>query len=357
MKVLFVGFKYDYGIPSRGESLEINSFYPAIKKNSEECHAFWLEDNGYLEKNDLLQTKIINHAEKINPDLIFFILMNNEIKKETIITLSSKYNTLNWFCDDQWRFESFSKNVAKYLSYTVTVDKYSISKYLNLGIKPLLSQWATFDYTTNVDFLKVKYEFDVTFVGSKNLSRDWIVKELLKHGIKVKCFGSGWGNGKITYEKMKECFLNSKINLNLSNSAPKDINFFKFVFKSFFINIFSSSLSLKKRIDYFRFLKSHIFTNKKIEQIKARNFEIPGCGGFQISKFALGIDDYYTNGKDIIFFSDIDELVILIKYYLENDKERELIRTSGYKRTSNHTYEKRISELFNKIELLEENKI
>ena len=38
MKVLFVGFKYDYGIPSRGESLEIKSFYPAIEKNCNECH-------------------------------------------------------------------------------------------------------------------------------------------------------------------------------------------------------------------------------------------------------------------------------------------------------------------------------
>ncbi len=353
MKVLFIGLKYDYGQITRGESLEHKAFVPAIMKYSTNFYACWIEEHGFPENIDKLQKNIIDVSFEIQPDLIFFILMNDEIKESTIRLLSKNFKTLNWFCDDQWRFESFSKKISKLLTYVVTVDKYSINKYRQIGVNPIISQWATFDYTENVDFSKIDYTYDVTFIGSKNLSREWIVEELKNSGINVICFGAGWENGKISYDEMKNCFIKSKINLNLSNSAPKDINFIKYIIKKFFHNIFSLSIPVKERISYFKFLKSYFFTKKTIEQIKARNFEIPGCGGFQISKFALGIEEYYSNGKEIIMFSDFDELIILIKYYLENSLEREFIRTRGYNRTASHTYDQRIKDLFYKLEVFE----
>ena len=63
--------------------------------------------------------------------------------------------------------------------------------------------------------------------------------------------------------------------------------------------------------------------------------------------------EYYSNGKEIIMFSDLDELIILIKYYLENSLEREFIRTRGYNRTASHTYDQRIKDLFSKLEEFE----
>lgn len=343
MRVLFVGFKYDYGIISRGESLEIKAFYPAIKKNADEVDAFWIEEHGYPNNKNILQSRIINYADNFKPDLIFFILMHNEINKETILNLSSKYKTLNWFCDDQWRFDNFSISIAKYFTYCVTVDKYSLYKYNSIGINAILTQWATFDYEADLNLTNNKYDYDVSFVGSKNITREWVVNELNKKGINVTCFGSDWNNGKISYSKMKEIFYKSKINLNLSNSIPKDIRFYKFLIRK----LFSINLNFKTKISYLKQLRSL----KKIEQIKARNFEISGCGGFQLSQFALGIDDYYTNGKEISFYSDIDELILQINFYLFNDKLREEIKKAGYIKTKIHTYESRIKNIFYHISI------
>ena len=340
MNVLFVGFKYDYGIASRGESLEIKSFYPAIEKNCQKCDAFWLEENGYPANNELLQIEIISYAEKIKPDLIFFILMKDEVKKETIVSLSSKYKTLNWFCDDQWRFDSFTIDIAKLFTYCVTVDKYSIDKYIQIGINPILSQWATFDYEYELSFNSTNYLYEVSFIGAKNITREWIIHELKKRDIHVKCFGSGWNRGKISYSEMKLIFLKSKINLNLSNSIPKDFSFYFFILKKIF-----SFNSIKYKISLLKQLKSL----KKTEQIKARNFEIPGCGGFQLSKFALSLEDYYLNGSEISIYADIDELVLQIKYFLQNNEIREQIRNNGYKMTVEHTYEKRVQKIFKQI--------
>lgn len=351
MNVLFVGFKYDYGKISRGESLEKKAFLPALKNNSDSCSAFWLEENGYPENIKGLQDNIIKHVNNKNPDLIFFILMNNEISESTLSILTSKYKTLNWFCDDQWRFDSFSSKIAHLFNYIVTVDKFSLEKYKLLTHKAILSQWATFDYQYNLVLDKIEYKYDVTFVGSKNITREWIIHKLKKRGINVICFGEGWEYGRISYNQMKMIFLTSKINLNLSNSTPNNFCFYIFLFKKIFSSIFNPMLNLKNKIKAIKEVKSYLFSKKNIEQIKARNFEIPGCGGFQLSKFALEIDDYYKIGEEIALFSEFNELEISILYYLTNFKEREKIKEMGYKRTSQHTYDKRIFNILKDINL------
>jgi spore maturation protein CgeB len=349
MKVLFVGFKYDYGLKSRGESLELRAFYPAILNNSIECHSFWLEEYGFPDDINTLQERIINFADSLHPDLIFFVLMKDEIKAKTILYLTSKYKTLNWFCDDQWRFESFTKHIGPCFSYCVTVDKYCIPEYNKIGITPILSQWASFDYIPGINFAFESYNADISFIGSKNLTREWVISELEKRKVFVNCYGSGWQNGKISYEEMKLIFLKSKINLNLSNSVPKDIGFMFFIVKKFFSIVLNPFGAINDKIDFLKHLKSIIFSHKQIEQIKARNFEIPGFGGFQISKFALQLEDYFENGKEIVLFSDMDELTQLVRFYLENDSLREKIRCNGYFKSANHSYSNRISLIFNEI--------
>ncbi len=80
-----------------------------------------------------------------------------------------------------------------------------------------------------------------------------------------------------------------------------------------------------------------------------RNFEIPACGGFQLGHYAPSIEDYFIFGKEIAIYSNIDELKKQVGYYLENEQERERIRTAGYKRAENHTYKDRFEEIFRRI--------
>ncbi|GAH96354.1 unnamed protein product, partial [marine sediment metagenome] len=54
--------------------------------------------------------------------------------------------------------------------------------------------------------------------------------------------------------------------------------------------IFSSIKSLRE------FMRS----KKRIEQIKARNFEIPALGGFQLTNYCLSLEDYFEIGKEIV---------------------------------------------------------
>jgi spore maturation protein CgeB len=353
MKVLAAFLEYDYGRKERGESMEKLYIFPALQKIAGSVIPFWLEENGYPHDLDGLQERILRVASEIKPDLIFFMLMRHEIALETLKELSRKYTTVNWFCDDQWRFETFTRLVAPALSWSVTTDKYSLRKYSDLGIKQVIhSQWATGCYLEDIDFSLINYRFDVSFVGAKNIKREWIIEQLVERKISVNCFGSGWPEGRVSVKEMQEIFQLSRINLNLSNSFQEDRAYASFVRGRLFSSI--SGLFGKDRLQYLKQIKDSLTflpanRLKQSEQVKARTFEIAGCGGFQLSQFALAIDDYFIPGKEIALFVTIGDLERQIAYYLEKESERKKIAEAGYKRAKEYSYEKRFEKIFHEM--------
>jgi len=330
MKIVTVFLRYDYGIKSRGDSLEYNGFYSALRQVTDEVYPFWYDE--YLTEKDELQKRVIRFIDDVRPDIVFFILMRDEFSFETFEYLKSKYITINWFCDDQWRFENFTKSYAPHFTYAITTDKFALRKYKEIGYKNvILSQWASFGYSKNIDFDAIKYRYDISFVGGISGYRKWTVKELLKRGVKVECFGYGWDNGKVSFDEMIEVFKTSKINLNISNSASYDMRY-----------ILSSIKAIKE------FVKA----KKRIEQIKARNFEIPAFGGFQLTNYVPSLEDYFEIGREVAVYTSINDLILQINYYLGNEKERKEIITNSYEKAINeHTYLNRLEDIFRRMDV------
>ena len=93
----------------------------------------------------------------------------------------SKYITINWFGDDTWRFEDFTSLYAPFFTYCITTDKFSISKYKNLGItKVILSQWAAIDDENFSKIAPLPFKHEVSFIGGYNRYRAWFIKKLNK---------------------------------------------------------------------------------------------------------------------------------------------------------------------------------
>jgi spore maturation protein CgeB len=329
MKIVPILLRYDYGVKTRGDSLEYKGFYPALKKITDEIYPFWYDK--YLPENkEKLQGDVIEFIDHIKPDIVFFILMRDEFSFETFDYLNNKYITINWFCDDHWRFDIFTKYYAPHFTYAITTDKFSLDKYKKIGYKNvILSQWASFGLTENIDFDKVKYKYDISFVGGVSGYRKWIIDQLKKKGIKVECFGYGWENGRVTFEEMTNIFKTSKINLNISNSINYDIRY-----------VFSSLRSIKG------LLKS----KKRIEQVKARNFEIPAFGGFQLTNYVSSLEDYFKIGEEVATYTTLEDLILQIKYYLRDESSRKRIMINGYNRAiNNHTYLHRLRKIIEKL--------
>ena len=95
------------------------------------------------------------------------------------------------------------------------------------------------------------------------------------------------------------------------------------------------------------------FLARQQNEIKGRNFEIPGCNSFILSGYAKGLENYYELDKELVCFYSDQDLIKKIKYYLSHEDEREKIAKAAYDKTmQNYTYEKKFNQIFKTIGLI-----
>ena len=374
MKILYVAMKYNYGKPEQGYGFEHYNFYDALCKMDNAGHTiiYFPFDEimtrvGQKEMNAQL-IKIVR-AEK--PDMCFFILFTEEFYPKTIREITKKLNvpTFNWFTDDHWRFDGYSRHWAPLFNWIGTTDSQAPAKYKAMGYDHVIkTQWACNhflykprdiyqpqnsadikqndaenDNPLGIGEFPRSYQYDVSFVGQPHGNRKQVANQVMKAGVALECFGNDWPNGRVTQERMIEIFSLSKVNLNLANSSG-GFNL-KNIAKIFLHKLSDGSYKFCSPLSWFDNLV--FFLNKKDEQIKGRNFEVPGCKGFLLTGDADNLRDYYVDGKEIVIFKDTNDMIDKIKYYLAHDKEREAIAQAGYYRTiREHTCEKRFNEIF-----------
>ncbi|MBC7742934.1 MAG: glycosyltransferase [Bdellovibrionaceae bacterium] len=331
MKILYVDLQYDYGMKHRGpNTIGELGFHQVFKTLGHDVNCFYYDDYLTLESKPALQTALLEAAGRLRPDLIFFNLFAEQFNLETIVTLSAQTKTINWFGDDQWRFDQLTTKYAPHFTYCITTDYFAIPKYRALGIKNvILSQWAALNVPVQPTAADHSYEFDISFIGGSHSVRRWFISEFKKTGLQVATFGFGWPNGTVPLNRMVEIFRNSKINLNLSNSVNFDLRYLTHNYKN-------AIVAMKSK--------------KGTSQIKARNFEIPYYGGFQLTDYVPTIEKYFTLGSELICYSNVDEAILLAKHYLANDSERELIKLKGIaKAREAHTYLHRLKDVLNQL--------
>jgi spore maturation protein CgeB len=177
----------------------------------------------------------------------------------------------------------------------------------------------------------VPKKYDVSFVGAWHPYREWLIKRLRKAGISVETAGYRWPGGIVAHEQMVALFNQSRINLNLSNSASWDARY-----------LLSSPRGLVNRVR----------SPKSDEQLKARHFEINGSGGFQLSYYVEGLERHYKIGGEIAVYLDPDDLLKKVKLYLADEALRASIAQAGHQRTlADHTFQKRFERVFTRMRL------
>jgi len=101
------------------------------------------------------------------------------------------------------------------------------------------------------------------------------------------------------------------------------------------------------------FNESRVVLNISIkDDLNMRLFEILSAGAFELTNYLPTLKDIgIKDGKHLVTYKSLDEMVKLIKYYLKHGKEREKIAEEGHKFfLENHTYQHRIEEIFRTIE-------
>ena len=330
MRIILAVMLYDYGIEERGYSYEYYNWYQPLKEIYGDVQMFDFMTLFKQKGRESMNQELLSLVKESRPDLVMFSLYTNQFIPEMVDELRKYTKTLCFFHDDGWRVE-FSRFWARHFDWFSTTDSHRVQEYRHLGYDNAIY----FPYACNPVIYKkldLPKKYDVSFVGGAHPYRRWFVRKLKKAGINAYAAGSGWPVGHLTQEEMVRVTNQSKINLNLSNSKSWDLRY-----------LLSLILSPKGLYSWLR-------SPKNVEQMKARAFEINGCGGFQLSYYVDGLEHCYEIGQEIVVYLDVDDLIRKVEYYLAHDDEREAIANRGYQRTlAEHTYAQRFQSVFARI--------
>lgn len=160
-----------------------------------------------------------------------------------------------------------------------------------------------------------QYACDVCFVGTLNLNKQRLLKELVQFDLKI------WGDippkVKILPELKK--FYQGKAD---GRKMVKIFNAAKIV-----VNIHPDGMNYGGNM---------------------RTFEIPACGAFQLIDNVQ--KEWFIDGKEVVIYRDAKDLKKKATYYLAHDSERKIIAEAGYRKTLLiHTYKDRIKSMLAKI--------
>jgi len=354
MKILYAALKYDYGDPRRGLSFEHYNFFDSLLNMGHDLIYFDFASVARDRGREFMNRRLLELVTVEKPDIMFSVLFRDEFDPAVIqrISRDSQTTTVNWFCDDHWRFDDFSSRWAPKFNWVVTTAASALPRYSQLGFKHVIkSQWACNHFLYRK--LDLPDRYDATFVGMPHGDRPHIVQLVRDAGIDLRVWGKGWSEGRLSQEEMIRVFGQSRVNLNLSNSSNKPglkARTCGLLQRTIVQLPMSHSVrgALLRGIARLECGTRTATATGYAEQIKGRNFEIPGCGGFTLTGLAEDLSDYYKPGRDVACFSTPDELVRRLRHYLAHEDERRAIAESGYQRTLRaHTYVHRFVEIFN----------
>ena len=277
------------------------------------ANVFWL---------NRINNEIKRIAETFYPDLVLSI-KGEAVKPKTIEWIREELGakTALWYPDDPRFFNSLVKYIAPSYDHVFTASEKAIDMYKDIGCEkvhflPFACEPTVHRKLNLSDGISKTNNLDVVFVGTYTRRRARLIKALEKAGIKVKVYGPYW-----------RYFMRSN-NVRDGIYGPE------------MVKVFNSAKIV---------LNIHVEDDLPYK-VNMRTFEATGCGSFLLTDYAYGIEKLFKVGEELVSYNDADELVELVKYYLEDKEERMTISEKAQKKTYyRHTYGQRIVHLLSLV--------
>ena len=287
--------------------------------------------------------------------------------------------TANWYCNGAHQFHLVEELAPAY-DWCLVPEKVRLDDYRRVGARPIYCQEAA-----NPKIYRpydVPLEYDVTFVGQAYGERPAQIQHILDSGIDVRVWGWSWdkftqqgplARGRQLADRAlfiarylttidgwyaagnrlknmvapppgrKGAGLSRRVTLppHVAGEALDDEDMIRMYSRSR-INLGFSACGDTHKLE------------EPILQVRLRDFEVPMSGGFYMVKHMEELEEFFEIGKEIVCYTDRDDMVEKIRYYLAHDDEREAIREAGYRRClRDHTWHKRFETVFREMGLTE----
>lgn len=148
-------------------------------------------------------------------------------------------------------------------------------------------------------------KYDVCFVGNNYGWRSTLIKEVVRAGLRVECFGLGFPNGHVDALRVAEVFGESRIVLGVGTVAH----------------------------------------SRRIVTLKLRDFDGPMSGSLYVTTENPDLRNLFSVGEEIEMYRTPEECIRLLRHYLANDEARQTIGAAGRRRAlRDHTWRQRIHQ-------------
>jgi len=280
-----------------------------------------------------MNLSLLKEIESYKPDVVL-VFFGERILEKTLDIIKNEYKIIlvNWFHDtivSPYR-TNFLKNYPSYYDYFFIIDSLKALEKININCKKVITLPLACDESVHKRMkLSIeeinKYKSDVSFIGVINHNRRKIL-EYICSGINIGI----WAPKVSIYG-------------NFLKESPKIAKYYKGGPLPYIevLKIINASKII---------LNIHGFSGESHFDLPLRLFDTAGCGTFQLVEYSDTLEKYFEIGKEIICYSNKEELKELIEYYLTHDDERETIAKNAQKRVyKEHTYKHRMQELLNII--------
>ena len=89
-----------------------------------------------------------------------------------------------------------------------------------------------------------------------------------------------------------------------------------------------------------------------VYQMKARVFEIPASGAVALLEYTPRLEDYFEDGKEVLFWRTTDELIEKARWVMTHPAEATVLANAGKERAYNeHSYGARFKTIFERAGL------
>ncbi len=332
--------------------VEFFTFNPLIYNNSEEANSAFIDimKNGHY---DLMLSSVCY------PGMIFPEVLS-ECKRFGIPTLCIRWDNLT--------IPFFDKEQAGRFDLLWLTANETANLYKRWGANYIVQPYAANPFSFKPS--SISFISKVCFIGTPYGSRSLMINQLTSHKVPVCVYYGGSGKaqkGNATKFKMITPSVNKQMFDRMKFSAGRKLILGMIVNKiankpqinkdNSFID-FSPSVTFaqlsKLYSDYVLSLASTSTSHtdalrNPLKVINLRNFEIPMSGGIELCKYNKELADYFEDGKEIVFYSDNDDLVDKARYFLEKAKESEIreMKNAARKRAENeHTWWCRFTKAF-----------
>lgn len=266
-----------------------------------------------------MKEELLDTVKKVRPDVILLTVWGcGEFESldlpEQLREVSKESKIVCVYADDDRDFEISSRYYAPLMDYNLVIQPDFTEKYIKEGNKAFTIYAVDAKVFTPPNLEK---KYDVSFIGAPSPPRLKTMKFLIDNGVNLSLWGRGWlehpefqkvYRGEADAEEFKKFISQTKINIGFSKNKDG------------------------------------------LPHYKARVLEVGALGAFSLVDYFKGYTNFFIENKEIAMFKDDSDLLQKIKYYLKNEKERELVAKNAYKKIiAKLDMTQRVKEVFTEI--------